>query len=83
MNDYQSFIHKSRYARYIDDEKRRETWEETVQRYIDFFQDRCDLPKDVSLELFNSIVSMDVMPSMRSLMTSGKALSRDHCAGYN
>lgn len=83
MNDYQSFIHKSRYARYIDDEKRRETWEETVHRYIDFFQDRCDLPKDVSLELFNSIVSMDVMPSMRSLMTSGKALSRDHCAGYN
>ena len=83
MNDYQSFIHKSRYARYIDDEKRRETWEETVQRYIDFFQDRCDLPKDISLELFNSIVNMDVMPSMRSLMTSGKALSRDHCAGYN
>ena len=83
MNDYQSFIHKSRYARYIDDEKRRETWEETVHRYVDFFQDRCDLPKDVSLELFNSIVSMDVMPSMRSLMTSGKALSRDHCAGYN
>ena len=83
MNDYQSFIHKSRYARYIDDEKRRETWEETVHRYVDFFQDRCDLPKDVSLELSNSIVSMDVMPSMRSLMTSGKALSRDHCAGYN
>jgi len=83
MNDYQSFIHKSRYARYIDDEKRRETWEETVHRYVDFFQDRCDLPKDVSLELFNSIVNMDVMPSMRSLMTSGKALSRDHCAGYN
>ena len=83
MNDYQSFIHKSRYARYIDDEKRRETWEETVHRYVDFFQDRCDLPKDISLELFNSIVNMDVMPSMRSLMTSGKALSRDHCAGYN
>ena len=83
MNDYQSFIHKSRYARYIDDEKRRETWEETVHRYVDFFQDRCDLPEDISLELFNSIVNMDVMPSMRSLMTSGKALSRDHCAGYN
>ena len=83
MNDYQSFIHKSRYARYIDDEKRRETWEETVHRYVDFFQDRCDLPKDISLELCNSIVNMDVMPSMRSLMTSGKALSRDHCAGYN
>lgn len=80
MNEYQKFIHKSRYAKYLDSHKRRETWEETVDRYISFFSERTgeDLRK-----ARESIVNMEVMPSMRCLMTSGKALERDAVAGYN
>lgn len=86
MDQYQSFIHKSRYARYLDEEGRRETWEETVQRYIEFWQVR--LPgvgsnNPLWAELFDSIQSMKVMPSMRCLMTAGPALERDEVAGYN
>lgn len=81
MNDYQRYIHASRYARYLPDKKRRETWEETVERYCDFFAAKYpDFPKE---ELFNAIVKMEVMPSMRALMTAGKALDRDNVAGYN
>ena len=81
MDDYQRYIHASRYARYLPDKKRRETWEETVARYCDFFANKYpEFPKD---ELFNAIVKMEVMPSMRALMTAGKALERDNVAGYN
>jgi len=88
MNDYQSFIHKSRYARYLDDVKRRESWEETVSRYINFFTVKCDLPKTISDELYKAIYNMEVVPSMRALMTADPipgsgALSRDNMAGYN
>ena len=81
MNEYQKFIHKSRYARYLDREGRRETWYETVNRYCSFWEEKYDagLPKEVK----QSILDFDVMPSMTALMTSGPALSRDNMAGYN
>ena len=80
LSDYQKFIHKSRYARYLDEENRRETWEETVQRYAKFWQDKeMPLPNAV----VTSILNMDVVPSMRALMTAGPALERDNMAGYN
>lgn len=80
MNEYQKFIHKSRYAKYLDEQKRRETWEETVERYVDFFQNRTSINLD---RVRDAIINMDVMPSMRCMMTSGKALERDAVAGYN
>lgn len=81
MNDYQQYIAKSRYARYIDDLQRRETWEETVKRYVDFFSTKySNFP---SIELYNGIVTLNVMPSMRALMTAGVALDRDNVAGFN
>lgn len=82
MNDFQKFIHISRYARWRDDEKRRETWEETVTRFCDFFRDKYSdhFPYDL---VKSAIVNMEVMPSMRALMTAGEALDRDNVAGYN
>jgi ribonucleoside-diphosphate reductase alpha chain len=80
MNEYQKFIHKSRYAKYLDSEKRRESWEETVTRYIDFFEQRSDINLS---KVKKAIIDMDVMPSMRCLMTAGEALDRDNVAGYN
>ena len=83
MDAYQQYIHKSRYARYLPEEQRRETWEETVNRYINFWVDRGALNDfDVS-EIFKSIHDLDVMPSMRALMTAGEALDRDNVAGFN
>ena len=82
MSDYQRYIAMSRYARYLPEEQRRETWSETVTRYCDFFTEKHGnlFPRD---ELFSVIHSLEVMPSMRSLMTAGKALERDAAAGYN
>ena len=86
---YQSFIHASRYARWIDEETRRESWNETVTRYFDFFEthlkESCNykLPKDLRKELETAVLNLEVMPSMRCLMTAGEALERDHVAGYN
>mgnify|MGYP003314866948 CR=1 FL=1 len=81
ITPYQQFIHKSRYARYLPEEQRRESWEETIGRFIDFFDTRLDRNH---FERFKSlIVGMDVMPSMRALMTAGKALEKDNVAGYN
>jgi len=83
---YQEFIHISRYARWIDDENRRETWPETVQRYINFMCDeQCKglISTQTRNELEEAILHLDVMPSMRAMMTAGKALARDAIAGYN
>jgi len=80
MNQYQQFIHKSRYARYLDEHKRRESWEETVGRYVSFMKGRFPNFPD---HLEEEILQMNVMPSMRSLMTAGIALDRDEMAGYN
>ena len=81
MDAYQQYIHKSRYARYLPEEKRRETWEETVSRYVNFWGD--DLPETARKEVYEAIHSLDVMPSMRALMTAGEALERDNVAGFN
>lgn len=77
--DYQSFIHQSRYARYLDDKGRRETWKETVSRYFDFFPQL----GNARTELEQSVLSLKVMPSMRALMTAGPALERCNVAAYN
>ncbi len=82
MNEYQSFIHLSRYARYREDLGRRETWEETVGRYCNFFRER--YPKVFpNAEIYEAIYNLDCVPSMRALMSAGPALERDHMAGYN
>lgn len=83
MDQYQSFIHKSRYARWLESEGRRETWEETVQRYVDFFKEREQLNDEEGQEIFDAIQAMEVMPSMRCMMTAGEALKRDNVAGFN
>ncbi len=87
--DYQSFIHKSRYARWLDEEGRREAWDETVDRYmnnvvepvIDSGASEADF--SVAHDIEQAILSLEVMPSMRAMMTAGKALERDNTAGYN
>ena len=83
MNPYSTYIHKSRYARYLPAEKRRETWEETVGRYTDFWEARNQINDKEAVQLFTAIHDMDVMPSMRCLMTAGEALNRDNVAGFN
>ena len=80
--DYQAFIHTSRYARWIEEEGRRETWAETVDRYMTNVVGDKVKPK-VRKEIEEAILNLDVMPSMRSLMTAGEALARDNTAGYN
>lgn len=86
---YEEFIFKSRYSRWLSDEKRRENWDETVSRYLDFIQSHV-LDKhgfvvgdDLYGELYDAIYNLEVMPSMRALMTAGPALERDNTAGYN
>ena len=83
MDKYQQFIHKSRYARWIPEENRRETWSETVSRYVNFFEERAQINKEDAAQLYNSIHNLDVMPSMRCMMTAGEALKRDNVAGFN
>jgi len=83
MDKYQQFIHKSRYARWMKEEGRRETWEETVQRYVDFWTERGQIDSKVAKKLYNSILNLEVMPSMRCLMTAGVALDKDNVAGFN
>lgn len=86
---YQQFIHLSRYSRWDDSLGRRETWDETVDRYFNFFTPYLDenhgaqIDPDEVNQLRSAILGLDVMPSMRCLMTAGDALSRDHIAGYN
>jgi ribonucleoside-diphosphate reductase alpha chain len=88
-SDYQKFIHTSRYARWIEKEKRRETWEETVKRYFDFFEVQLKehnnyiVSPELRSELENAVLNLEIMPSMRALMTAGEALRRDNTAGYN
>ena len=87
--EFQRFIHLSRYARWIEDETRRETWEETVKRYFDFFEaslkETCDYTLDAATrnELEAAVLNLEIMPSMRALMAAGPALARENIAGYN
>ena len=86
MDQYREYIAASRYARYIDDKGRRETWEETVQRFIDYIFDRTPAiaeDKETKKELFNAILNHELMPSMRALMTAGKSADRDNTCIYN
>ena len=83
MDKYQQFIHKSRYARWLSKEGRRETWEETVQRYVDFWVNRKQIDKKTATRLYEGIHSQKVMPSMRCMMTAGEALDKDNVAGFN
>jgi len=81
LDAYQQYIHKSRYARYLPSEERRETWKETITRYIKYWGDK--LNDDERVEIFQAIHKLEVMPSMRALMTAGPALDRDNMAGFN
>ena len=79
--DYQSFIHTSRYAKYFDG-KGRESWSETVDRYIEnVIGNKVDT--DTKDEIMFAILNLEIMPSMRAMMTAGIALDRDNTAGYN
>ena len=86
---YQEFIHLSRYSRWLPEKERRETWDETVARYFDFFtehlKDTVDftLSKELRAELEQAVLGLRVMPSMRCIMTAGEALKRENIAGYN
>ena len=80
--DYQAFIHTSRYARWIEEEGRRESWSETVNRYVKNVVAH-KVGKPLADEIEQAILSLEVMPSMRALMTAGAALLRDNTAGYN
>ncbi len=80
--DYQTFIATSRYARWLEDENRRETWPETVQRYINYIATTGLPAKDLE-EIEEAIISLEVMPSMRALMTAGVAADRDNTCIYN
>ena len=87
--DYQNFIALSRYARWKDEEQRRENWSETVDRYFDYMSNHLKnnhnytVTKALKEKLTTQIMSLGVMPSMRALMTSGPALDRCHVGGYN
>jgi ribonucleoside-triphosphate reductase (thioredoxin) len=88
-NPYENFIALSRYARWISEDNRRETWGETVDRYFSFMLNHLKenynyIPNEkLVAELKNGVFERNVMPSMRSVMTSGLALERDNVAGYN
>ena len=86
---YQEYIHLSRYARWDYDQGRRETWDETVERYFNFFTEWLEEKHDYKLEngervnLEESVKNLKIMPSMRCLMTAGPALKKENVAGYN
>lgn len=89
MNNYSEFIAKSRYSRFLPDVGRREHWNETVARYCAFIDNHLKEKHDYKMpdalydEIKNAILNLEVMPSMRAIMTAGKALERDNTAGYN
>ena len=87
--NYQSFIHMSRYSRWLEEEQRRETWEETIDRYLSFMVTHLsnnytyDLFGEELSEIRNAMLNLEVLGSMRALMTAGPALARENVAGYN
>ena len=89
MSPYNHYIAKSRYARFLDDKGRREHWHETVARYFDFMEKHLKKNHDYTLtgelrnKLQTAVTNLDVVPSMRSIMTAGDALERQNIAGYN
>jgi len=89
MDFYQQYIAKSRYCRFVEEDGRREDWNETVDRYMDFMKKHLEtkheyvMPMETDSELREAIKNLEIVPSMRSIMTAGKALERDNTAGYN
>lgn len=83
MDNYQKFIATSRYCRWIEEEKRRETFDEAVDRYVNFMKEKHPILSEEILEKAGAIKDLGVMPSMRALMTAGPALERCNVAGYN
>ena len=86
MDQYQEYIAASRYARFQDDKGRRETWPETVQRFVDYIFSRTPaITANSALkeELFSAIKNLELMPSMRAMMTAGKSADRDNTCVYN
>lgn len=83
IDQYRSFIARSRYARWLPELGRRETWSETVNRYINFWYSKGYIGDSDRIDLYAAIVNHEVMPSMRALMTAGEALDRDNVAGFN
>jgi ribonucleoside-triphosphate reductase (thioredoxin) len=81
MDNYSKFIAASRYARWQDSEGRRETWEETAARYVSYWGNK--LGNEEKQKITSAIVNLEVMPSMRCVMTAGPALDRDNVAGFN
>ena len=81
--DYQAFIHTSRYARWLDEENRRETWTETVGRYMENVVVKKTRDEIIVEDIEEAILSLNIMPSMRALMTAGPAMERDNTSGYN
>ena len=86
---YQEFIYKSRYAKWLWEENRRENWDETVARYFNFFDEHIKdntgytVTKEERKELEDAVLNLEIMPSMRCLMTAGEALKRENVSGYN
>jgi ribonucleoside-diphosphate reductase alpha chain len=89
MTPYNTFIAKSRYSRYLDNKGRREHWSETVARYFDFMEQHLKkkqnytLSKELRDELEQAVVNLEVVPSMRAIMTAGPALERQNVAAFN
>jgi ribonucleoside-diphosphate reductase alpha chain len=89
MTPYNTFIAKSRYSRFLDDKNRREHWGETVARYFDFMEhhlstkQKYNLPFELRAELEEAVTNLDVVPSMRAVMTAGQALERQNVAAFN
>jgi ribonucleoside-triphosphate reductase (thioredoxin) len=81
MDNYSKFIAASRYARWQDADSRRETWEETAQRYVAYWGNK--IGNEEKQKITDAIVNLEVMPSMRCVMTAGPALDRDNVAGFN
>ena len=80
--DYQAFIHTSRYARWVEEENRRETWDETVDRFINnVVRGKVDVETEDAIRF--AILNLEVMPSMRAMMTAGPAMDRDNTCAYN
>lgn len=81
---FEEFIYKSRYSKWLEDEKRRENWDETVTRLVDYYAEQVDGLGDLTeTEVWSAIYNLEVMPSMRALMTAGAALDRCHVPAYN
>ena len=82
MDTFQQFIAVSRYSRWLPESNRRETWDETVDRWWNYFSTKVPFLNERP-DIRDAILNLEVLPSMRGLMTAGPALDRDHTALYN